>query len=215
MHAPDERLSVTVPPHVHIVDDEQLVRASIEFVLESEGIACSAYTDGVEFLESGEAAAGCVLLDVRMPQMSGLEVQAQIAKRRLKVSTIIISGHADVPIAVEAMKLGANAILEKPFTGDELLSTLTAAWNDAQPQLEEQERMQCAFSRVAELSRREKEVLGAVASGLSNLKIADQIGLSVRTVEMHRARMMSRLGADSLAQAIDVWRNAEAFRTRS
>ena len=186
---------------IHVVDDEAAVRLSLERLLGSMGFATVSYTTPRAFLlEAPHLSGGCVLLDVKMPGISGLEVQARLRAIGFVPPIIVITGQGDIQTAVLAMKAGAFDFLEKPYEDEVLLAAIEAALA-ASPDDHTQQAVDSA-QRIARLSPREREVLDALVAGASNKVIAFDLGLSVRTVEVHRARMMERLGTRQLAEAI-------------
>lgn len=190
---------------VHLVDDEEAIRKSAGFVLSRAGYKVQSYGSGVEFLKQAKAAPrGCVLLDVRMPEMDGLQVQAAMADRGIDMPVIVLTGHGDVTIAVQAMKAGASEFLEKPFEKAALLGAFERAFgrlerNDNR-ELEERE----ARTRIAALTPREREVLEGLTKGYPNKTIAFDLGCSSRTVEVHRASLMQKLDVHSLSDLLRI-----------
>lgn len=188
---------------VHIVDDEDAIRRSASFMLKTSGYAVQTWPTGVAFLkEVRHVPDGCVLLDVRMPEMDGLEVQQTLLDRGVTMPVIVLTGHADVSIAVRAMKAGAVDFLEKPFEKAVLIAAIEAAF-------ERMEAADSAATRTAEanvvlgvLTPREREVLEGLAQGLPNKTIAYDLGISPRTVEVHRANLMAKLDVRSLSDAL-------------
>ena len=188
---------------VHIVDDEDAIRRSASFMLKTSGYAVETWATGVAFLkEIRYAPEGCVLLDVRMPEMDGLEVQQALLERGVTMPVIVLTGHADVSIAVRAMKTGAVDFLEKPFEKAVLISAIEAAFDRLS-------KADSAATRAAEanvvlgvLTPREREVLDGLAQGLPNKTIAYDLGISPRTVEVHRANLMAKLEVRSLSDAL-------------
>lgn len=189
---------------VHIVDDDHQVRASTSFLLRSLGYRAEIYSHGQEFLDEALLESGCVLLDLRMPNVSGFQVLEEMQRRSVTLPVIMLSGHGDIPIAVQAMKLGAKEFLEKPYEESALIDAVERALsgNDSS-QLRNDER-RAAAEGLQTLSLRERQVLQALLSGLSNKAIARRLDLSPRTVEMHRATMMSKLRIASLAEAVRI-----------
>jgi two-component system, LuxR family, response regulator FixJ len=186
---------------IHVVDDDAAVRHSLERLLESMGFATVSYTTPGNFLLAApHLLGGCVLLDVKMPGISGLEVQARLRTIGFVQPIIVITGQGDIQTAVLAMKAGAFDFLEKPYEDEVLLAAIEAALA-ASPDDHIHQAVDSA-QRIARLSPREREVLDALVAGASNKVIAFGLGLSVRTVEVHRARMMERLGTRQLSEAI-------------
>ena len=186
---------------IHVVDDDAAVRRSLERLLGSMGFITISYATPASFLLAAPGLAdGCVLLDIKMPGVGGLEVQARLVAIGFALPIIVITGQGDIETAVRAMKAGAFDFLEKPYQDEVLLRAIDAAFATA-PHGQEQQALDAA-QRIAKLSPRERDVLEALVAGASNKVIAFDLGLSVRTVEVHRARMMDRLGTRQLAEAI-------------
>ena len=189
-------------PVIHVVDDDPGVRRSLRRLLETAGLAVRTYESGAAFIAASAAlSVGCVLVDVRMPGMDGLELQARLKDAFFDLPIIMMTGQGNVLTAVHAMKGGAVDFLEKPFSDDLLLKTIETALV-ARDQDQHRKEIIDAAARVAALSPRESEVLDAVLAGRPNKTIAFDLGLSVRTVEVHRARMMERLGVRQVAEAV-------------
>jgi two-component system, LuxR family, response regulator FixJ len=187
---------------VHVVDDDAAVRRSMERLLDAAGFRVISYESSLVFLEAAAGlSGGCILLDIRMPGMDGLELQARLNRLRIPLPVIVMTGHGDVPSAVRAMKAGAADFLEKPFDDETLLEIIERALEKARGLNRDREAEQAA-QRISSLSQREREVLDALLMGRPNKVIAYDLGISVRTVEVHRARMMGRLGTRQLADAI-------------
>ncbi len=190
---------------IHLVDDDEAIRRSTSLVLRTCGYLVKTYESGVRLLESADAlAAGCILIDVRMPSIDGLEVQAALRERGIFLPVIVMTGHGDVNLAVKAMKAGAIDFLEKPFRKDDLL----AAIEEGFARMEQSDRSRAhgdeARARLAVLTPREVEVLVGLVEGLPNKTIAHQLGISPRTVEVHRANLMAKLGVPSLSDALKI-----------
>ena len=190
-------------PTIYIVDDDEAVRNSLRFLLKSVGHTCQTLASANEFLETYQPQhPGCLILDVRMPGMSGLELQQQLNLRGAIIPVIFITGHGDVPMAVEAMQHGAADFLQKPFRDQDLLDRIQRALErDAHNRavLAQHERIRASFDS---LTPREREVLQLLTRGKSNKVMAAELGVSQRTVEIHRARVMDKTGAASLAQLV-------------
>ena len=186
---------------IHVVDDDVAVQLSLERLLGSMGFATVSYTTpGAFLLEAPHLSGGCVLLDVKTPGISGLEVQARLRAIGFVLPIIVLTGQGDIQTAVLAMKAGAFDFLEKPYEDEVLLAAIEAALA-ASPDDHIRQAVDSA-QRIARLSPREREVLDALVAGASTKVIAFDLGLSVRTVEVHRGRMMERLGTRQLAEAI-------------
>jgi len=190
-------------PTVFIVDDDQAMRISLKWLIESIGMQVKTYGSADEFLNSYfPGRAGCLLLDVRMPGKSGLELQAHLAREDSRLPVIIITGHGDVSMAVKAMKSGAVDFIEKPFHDEELLTSIRNALEFDEKRRELQSRRAEIAVRLAELTPREHEVMEMVTEGRANKEIATVLGVSAKTVEAHRARVMDKMGASSLAELV-------------
>ena len=190
---------------VHIVDDEDAIRRSASFMLKTSGFDVLSYPSGVAFLKAiGRDAPGCVLLDVRMPEMDGLEVQQAMADRGIAMPVIVLTGHGDVTIAVRAMKGGAVDFIEKPFEKAVLLEAIAAAFDQIAQANGHGLRAEAAKVLIAKLTGREQDVLRGLVQGMPNKTIAYDLGISPRTVEVHRANLMSKLGVRSLSEALRI-----------
>lgn len=188
---------------VHIVDDEEAIRRSASFMLKTSGYAVETWANGALFLkEIRHVPEGCILLDVRMPEMDGLEVQQALLERGVTMPVIVLTGHADVSIAVRAMKAGAVDFLEKPFEKAVLLASIEAAFARMAAAGGAAARAAEAEVVLAILTPREREVLEGLAQGLPNKTIAYDLGISPRTVEVHRANLMAKLDVRSLSDAL-------------
>jgi two-component system response regulator FixJ len=194
----------TVPTErtIYVIDDDAAVRRSLERLLDAAGLRAISYATAAAFLGAVSGLpAGCILLDMRMPGMDGLELQARLIELGISFPVIVMTGQGDVHGAVRAMKAGAVDFIEKPFSEDSLFNAIEAAFARAKLSDRVQEAEQAA-KRIARLSPREREVLDALVAGQPNKVIAFDLGLSVRTVEVHRARMMDRLGVRQLGEAV-------------
>ncbi len=189
---------------VHVVDDEAVVRRSLALLLQSANFECQGHASGEAFLQAARAglAFGCVLLDIRMPGLDGIGVLHEMAKRGLRLPVVVVTAHGDVQLAVDAMKAGAYDFLEKPYTAEAMLSAVEAALRHGDEAMERAREKAEAAARVASLTPREAEVLQGLLAGRQNKVIAIDLGLSPRTVEIHRANLMSKLGASSLSEAV-------------
>jgi FixJ family two-component response regulator len=190
-------------PIVFIVDDDNGVRSSIRVLMKSVGLAATTFASAKEFLEAYHAMQpGCLVLDIRMPGMSGLELQEELNKRGAVIPVIFITGHADVPMAVAAMRHGAFDFLQKPLRDQDLVDRVQKALardSETRTELKEPGRIR---ARIASLTPREKEVLDLLTAGKANKMMAQDLGLSQRTVEIHRAHVMEKMGAKSVAQLV-------------
>ncbi|MCB1918546.1 MAG: response regulator transcription factor [Candidatus Competibacteraceae bacterium] len=190
-------------PTVFLIDDDQAIRDAVGLLLRAHGLAVETFANAVDFLESDAIQRpGCLLLDVRMPGMSGLDLQKHLRTRNQQVPIIFITGHGDVPMAIRAMKAGAFDFVEKPFQAETLLGRVHDALAfDAQERCRQAQRDEAA-ARMALLSPREREVLERVVAGQYNKVIAAELDISISTVEIHRKRVMKKLEAESLSDLI-------------
>jgi two-component system, LuxR family, response regulator FixJ len=192
-----------LPQTVFVVDDDDAVRNSLRLLLKSAGLSTEVAASAPEFLSTYDAAQpGCLLLDVHMPGMTGLEMQHQLNVRGAAIPVIFITGHGDIPMAVEAMQHGAFDFLQKPFRDQELLDRVQRALardTEYRTRLRQTERIR---DRLASLSPREREVLDLVTQGKANKMVAGDLGVSQRTVEIHRAHVMQKMEAGSLAELV-------------
>jgi FixJ family two-component response regulator len=190
-------------PTVFIVDDDSGVRSSIRVLMKSVGLPATPYPSAKEFLDNySPHQPGCLVLDIRMPGMSGLELQEALNERGAVIPVIFISGHADIPMAVEAMRHGAFDFLPKPFRDQDLIDRIQQALARDQEVRESLREHGRTRARIASLTPREKEVLELLTSGKANKMMAQDLGLSQRTVEIHRAHVMEKMGAKSVAQLV-------------
>ncbi len=190
-------------PTVFIVDDDEAMRESLTWLIESVGLTVKTFASADEFLQSYyPGRAGCLLLDVRMPGMSGLELQKHLREQQLTVPVIMITGHGDVPMAVRAMKSGAIDFIEKPFNDEQLLESIRNALAVDDTRRDQQSFKAGVASRLSQLTPRESEVMEMVTSGKSNKEIANLLNVSAKTVEAHRAKVMEKMQAGSLAELV-------------
>ena len=190
-------------PLVYIVDDDEAIRRSASFMLKTSGFRVGSYDSGTAFLKAARSLEpGCVLLDIRMPGPDGLEVQRTLRDSGLLLPVVIMTGHGDVSLAVQAMKAGAVDFIEKPFERPVLLGALEVARGRLAKEAAASSREQDAEARLNVLTARERDVLGGLANGLPNKTIAYDLGISPRTVEIHRANLMEKLGARSLSETL-------------
>jgi two-component system, LuxR family, response regulator FixJ len=190
-------------PAVFIVDDDEAVRSSLRLLIKSVGLIPTALGSAREFLEKYDPAQpGCLVLDVRMPEMSGLELQEQLNRQGAVIPVIFITGHGDVPMAVEAMQAGAFDFLQKPFRDQDLIDRIQKALEKDRANRAVLNERSLIRKRLESLTPREREVLEMVSSGKPNKIMAAELGVSQRTVEIHRGRVMQKMGASSLAQLV-------------
>lgn len=187
---------------VFIVDDDDDFRDSMQWLLESDNLRVVTFNSAQQFLDNYDGTPGCMLLDVRMPEINGLALQQMMSDRGISLPIIVISGHGDIPMAVSAMKNGALDFIEKPFDDEVLLQLVAKALDTARSQADTFQLARQARSRYQLLSRREKEVMTLVVSGKANREIAEALGISPKTVEVHRSRVMSKMQADSLPDLV-------------
>lgn len=188
---------------VRVVDDDNAVRDSIAFLLKSVGIDSECYANADDFLEHDDPGVpGCIVLDIRMPGMSGLELQRELNQRGSRTPVIFITGHGDITMAVQAMRNGAADFVQKPFRDQSLLDSVNAALQSANAVRNEVEQLKSLRKRYENLTAREKEVMELVAVGTANKVIALDLGASQRTIEIHRARVMEKMAARNLAQLV-------------
>lgn len=191
-------------PSVAIIDDDGAIRQSVAFLLASVGWDSIAFETAEAFLathpDAPAAGPGCILLDVRMPGMSGLELLRLLAARGTPWPVILLTGHGDVPMAVTALKAGAEDFIEKPFNDQQLLDAVAAAIRKSRRHLADGAERRMILDRLASLSRREREVLDGVVAGLQNKVIAANLTLSIKTIEVHRHAVMEKMRAGSVAE---------------
>jgi len=188
---------------VHIVDDEEAVRNSLAFLLGTSGFATRIHESASAFLEVAQGIRnGCLITDLRMPDLDGVELLRRLQERGAMLPAIVISGHGDVQMAVEAMKNGALDFIEKPFSDDVLIAAIERAVEQAETSTRDDAAARAIASRLASLSERETQVLKGVVGGLPNKVIAYELGLSPRTVEVYRAGLMGKMNASSLSELV-------------
>ena len=188
---------------VHIVDDDDALRESLAFLLGTARINVATHASASAFMEAIPGAKlSCVITDVRMPGMSGIDLLKRLREMKIEVPVIVITGHGDVPLAVEAMKVGAIDFLEKPFDDEVLLASVKAAIERQGGEIKRNAERAEIVSRLAALSNRERDVLGGLVAGQANKQIAFDLGISPRTVEIYRANLMSKMQAGSLSELV-------------
>lgn len=201
------------PTLVHLVDDDASVRAAVEDLLASVGLDTRSYVSAADFLERARLdAPGCLVLDVRMPGMNGLDLQQELQRRGLALPIVFITGHGDIPMSVRAMKQGALEFLTKPFRDQDLLDAIDQALRKAQEAHAQRRQLQDLQSRLDTLNDGERAVLARVVTGLLNKQIAAQLGVSEITVKVRRAALMRKLQAGSLAELVKMVERLEASR---
>jgi two-component system, LuxR family, response regulator FixJ len=194
---------VAVGAHVYIVDDDEAVRDSLALLLAAQAYAVSSFASAQEFLAAAPSLpSGCLIADIRMPGMTGLELQRRLNQRALHFPTIVITGHGDVPLAVRAMKEGAIDFIEKPYAVEAILGGIELALARLDERHPSEPAATEAAARLALLTPREREVLEGLLAGLPNKSIAYDLAISPRTVEVHRARVMQKLRGRSLSEVI-------------
>jgi two-component system response regulator FixJ len=192
-----------VPAMVHVIDDDEAVRRSAEVLLASFGQEARTYASAEEFLqELPNARPGCAIVDVRMPGMDGLALQDELTRLNVKIPVIVVTGHGDVSLAVRAMKSGAVDFIEKPYSDNDLLNAVATALARAEDARSQEASIAAAEGRIATLTPRERDVLRLLVAGRPNKVIAHELGISPRTVEIHRANVMEKLACRSLADAV-------------
>lgn len=190
---------------IHLVDDDEAIRHSASFMLRHSGFRVKTYVDGVAFLEQvEEAEKGCILLDVQMPRMDGLQVQEALNERGVAMPVIVLTGHGDVAVAVRAMKAGAVDFVEKPYAKQTLVDALTRAFERLEARRKEEVLADEARGLIEHLTAREREVLNGLVSGQTNKEIAISLDISPRTVEIHRANVMEKMGASNLSTVLRI-----------
>jgi two-component system response regulator TtrR len=192
-------------PTAYVVDDDEAIRTLWRWLMESNGIAVQTFSTAAEFIAAYKAGGlACLVLDVRLPGMSGLELQDYLKHEGIEIPIVFVSGHGDVPTAVSAIKGGAVDFIQKPFGYREVLAIIRRAFErDAEIREKRAKRSQVT-ERVAALTEREREVMQRVIEGKLNKVIADELGISVKTVEFHRAKVMEKMGADSVAALVQL-----------
>ena len=188
---------------VHVIDDDEASRESLSFLLRAARIEVQAYASASIFLDlMSTISTGCIITDVRMPGMSGIDLLRRLKELDISVPVIVITGHGDVPLAVEAMKIGATDFFEKPFDDEALLASVHAALREREGEKRRHSERAEIDVRLAALSNRERDVLGGLVAGRANKQIAYDLGISPRTVEIYRANLMNKMQAGSLSELV-------------
>ncbi|GGE93491.1 response regulator transcription factor [Stappia taiwanensis] len=197
---------MTSQPHlIHIVDDDPAIRDALSLVFDLGGFRAESFQSGDAFLSSiGSAEPHCVILDVHMPGLSGIDILKRLQERDFSVPVFIISGQGDIPMAVEAIKQGAHDFIEKPFDADTVLTRVREAIEASQKNAAKAEPASPAFPGADSLTPREREVLDEITAGASNKEAGRTLGISPRTIEVHRARIMEKLGARNAADLVRI-----------
>lgn len=196
---------------IYVVDDDDAFRDSLRWLLESAGYRVAVFPSAERFLAAYRPGGNaCLLLDVRMPGLSGIELQAELSRRGDAIPIIFVTGHGDVPMAVEAVKMGAFDFIEKPCEDSRLLALLERVSTQGAPARQERAQRLSAAVRLRTLTEREREVLDLVVVGKKNKQIAEGLGISVKTVEAHRARAMEKMGAASIAEVVRAMMSGKA-----
>ena len=184
---------------VFVVDDDAAVRDSLTLLLEQEDFVVEAFASAEAFLAACRPTQrSCAIVDIRMPGMDGMQLQSELSKRGIALPVIFLTGHGDIPLSVRAIKMGALDFLTKPVTGSALMQSVQAALLESERLGSQSELIQNAAARIASLTEREREVMVLAVEGLPNKEIARRLGISHRTVEIHKARIMQKTGADTL-----------------
>ncbi len=188
---------------VHVIDDDEAVRDSLTFLLRTAQLEVRSYASATAFLDSlVDTGVSCVITDVRMPGLSGVDLLRRLKELKIGMPVIVITGHGDVPLAVEAMKLGAMDFLEKPFDDEVLLASVRAALKEQSAETKRHTERVEIENRLAALSNRERDVLDGLVAGRANKQIAFDLGISPRTVEIYRANLMNKMQAGSLSELV-------------
>lgn len=187
---------------IFVIDDDASVRGSLRALLESAGYSVKDYASANAFLADRPPRSGCLISDIRMPEMDGLELQEEVARRGISIPVIIMTGHGDVPLAVRAMKAGALDFLEKPFDDEAMLGSVKRALELGKQKHDQLAEARAAQDLLALLTPRERHVLDQLVAGRSNKVAAYELGISPRTIEIHRARIMDKMNARSLSDLV-------------
>lgn len=201
------------PAKVYVIDDDEAMRDSLNFLLDSSGFDVTLFENAQAFLDRLPTLAfGCVVSDVRMPGIDGIELLKRMKATGSSFPILVMTGHGDVPLAVEAMKLGAVDFLEKPFEDERLVAMIETAIRQAEPAAKTESITQDILVRIASLSPRERQVMDGLMAGLSNKLIAREYDISPRTIEVYRANVMTKMGANSLSELVRLAMRAGALK---
>lgn len=193
-------------PAVCLVDDDAAIRNSLRLVMSDANLRLISFTSAQEFLDAFDPqGVGCILLDVRMPGMSGLDLQRALEERGIAIPIILLTGHADVPLAVQAVKAGAVDVLEKPFKEEVLLERIERAFTLYEEMQQRTQQKDVILERIGRLTRREREVLDLMVAGKKNKDIAEELGISPKTLDIHRSKVMEKMEARTVADLVR-WR---------
>ena len=202
-----------MPNRVYVIDDDEALRDSLLFLLDSAGFEVTLFETAQQFLDALPALSfGCVVSDVRMPGIDGIELLKRLKGEHSAFPIVVMTGHGDVPLAVEAMKLGAVDFLEKPFEDDRLIAMIETAIRQAEPAAKSEAVTQDVAARVASLSPRERQVMDGLIAGMSNKLIAREYDISPRTIEVYRANVMTKMQANSLSELVRLAMRAGLIR---
>ena len=188
---------------VYVVDDDEAMRDSLKWLLESSGLEVELFASGEAFLDAYEEGfRGCLVLDVRMPGMSGLDLLERLRARASTLPAIIVTGHGDIPMAVAAIKKGAADFIEKPFGDKAMLNLIESCMKQDRARAAKRAEDAAVARRLESLTQREREVLSLIVDGQLNKQVADELGISIKTVEVHRSRVMEKMHASSIAELV-------------
>ena len=198
---------------VYVIDDDEAMRDSLNFLLDSSGFEVTLFENAQSFLDAfPKLSFGCVVSDVRMPGIDGIELLKRMKAEHSSFPIVVMTGHGDVPLAVEAMKLGAIDFLEKPFEDERLVAMIESAIRRAEPAAKNESATQDILARIATLSPRERQVMDGLMAGMSNKLIAREYDISPRTIEVYRANVMTKMGANSLSELVRLAMRAGALK---